>query len=126
MPTYQKLVATHLSPHFREAAEVATEEKVDGTGYRVVFNTGAGAGQTVFHTHAHVLGGRGLQWPPRVAGGTARLLRGAVSVRELVVLGTAAGAGVTAGAILFLVWRALRLVWRPNNSSKPTPLRGAA
>ncbi len=46
----------------REAQEVATEEKAES--YRIVFNTGAGAGQTVFHAHAHVLGGRGLQWPP--------------------------------------------------------------
>jgi histidine triad (HIT) family protein len=45
----------------REAAEVAREEKVDVTGYRLVFNTGPGAGQTVFHAHAHVLGGRDLQ-----------------------------------------------------------------
>ncbi|MGK5632322.1 histidine triad nucleotide-binding protein [Streptomyces sp. URMC 123] len=48
----------------REAGEVAAEDKVDDTGYRVVFNTGTGAGQTVFHAHAHVLGGRGLNWPP--------------------------------------------------------------
>lgn len=48
----------------REAGEIAAQEKVDDHGYRIVFNTGAGAGQTVFHTHAHVLGGRGLQWPP--------------------------------------------------------------
>ncbi|MFJ1746327.1 histidine triad nucleotide-binding protein [Streptomyces sp. NPDC088116] len=48
----------------REAAEVAAQEKADATGYRIVFNTGAGAGQTVFHAHAHVLGGRGLNWPP--------------------------------------------------------------
>lgn len=33
-------------------------------GYRLVFNTGAEAGQTVFHTHLHVLGGRSLTWPP--------------------------------------------------------------
>ncbi|MFI9779126.1 histidine triad nucleotide-binding protein [Streptomyces sp. NPDC051956] len=46
----------------RETAEVAAEEKLES--YRVVFNTGSGAGQTVFHAHAHVLGGRGLQWPP--------------------------------------------------------------
>ncbi|MFI9796259.1 histidine triad nucleotide-binding protein [Streptomyces sp. NPDC052302] len=46
----------------REAQAVADEEKLDS--YRVVFNTGAGAGQTVFHTHAHVLGGRGFEWPP--------------------------------------------------------------
>ncbi|MER5930655.1 histidine triad nucleotide-binding protein [Streptomyces sp. NPDC002054] len=48
----------------REAGEVAAEEKIDGHGYRIVFNTGAGAGQTVWHAHAHVLGGRGLEWPP--------------------------------------------------------------
>lgn len=48
----------------REAGAVAADERVDGSGYRVVFNTGSGAGQTVFHAHAHVLGGRGLDWPP--------------------------------------------------------------
>jgi len=46
----------------REAGQVAADEKLDS--YRIVFNTGGGAGQTVFHAHAHVLGGRGLQWPP--------------------------------------------------------------
>ncbi len=46
-----------------EAAAVAADQGVDG-GYRLVFNTGAGAGQTVFHVHAHLLGGRGLTWPP--------------------------------------------------------------
>ncbi|MFG2994341.1 histidine triad nucleotide-binding protein [Streptomyces sp. NPDC048257] len=48
----------------REAGQVALDEKIVDHGYRVVFNTGSGAGQTVFHAHAHVLGGRGLQWPP--------------------------------------------------------------
>ncbi|MEW2631521.1 histidine triad nucleotide-binding protein [Streptomyces sp. NPDC048389] len=48
----------------REAGAVAVEEKTAGSGYRVVFNTGSGAGQTVFHAHAHVLAGRGLEWPP--------------------------------------------------------------
>jgi len=46
----------------REAQAVADDEKLDS--HRTVFNTGSGAGQTVFHVHAHVLGGRGLQWPP--------------------------------------------------------------
>nr|WP_203634066.1 histidine triad nucleotide-binding protein [Streptomyces sp. SID10815] len=45
-----------------ETQAVADEEKLDS--YRTVFNTGAGAGQTVWHAHAHVVGGRGLQWPP--------------------------------------------------------------
>ncbi|MDQ0842718.1 MULTISPECIES: histidine triad nucleotide-binding protein [Streptomyces] len=47
-----------------EAGQVAADEKADRSGYRIVFNTGSGAGQTVFHAHAHVLGGRGLEWPP--------------------------------------------------------------
>ena len=46
------------------AHKVSEDEGVSETGYRVVFNTGAGAGQTVFHAHAHVLGGRRLTWPP--------------------------------------------------------------
>jgi len=45
------------------AVEVAELEKL-GSGYRVVFNTGADGGQTVFHVHAHVLGGRRFTWPP--------------------------------------------------------------
>jgi histidine triad (HIT) family protein len=48
----------------RDAHEVAAAEGIAASGYRLVFNTGAGAGQTVFHVHGHVLGGRGLQWPP--------------------------------------------------------------
>jgi histidine triad (HIT) family protein len=46
------------------AAAVATQEGIVPTGYRVVFNTGTGAGQSVFHVHCHVLGGRPLAWPP--------------------------------------------------------------
>ncbi|SDG96016.1 histidine triad nucleotide-binding protein [Nonomuraea jiangxiensis] len=46
------------------AHAVAEQEGVADGGYRVVFNTGLGAGQTVFHVHAHVLGGRALTWPP--------------------------------------------------------------
>jgi histidine triad (HIT) family protein len=47
-----------------QAHEVARAEGVSETGYRVVFNTGPDAGQTVPHAHAHVLGGRPLTWPP--------------------------------------------------------------
>jgi histidine triad (HIT) family protein len=46
------------------AHQVAVKEGIDETGYRVVFNTGPQAGQTVAHVHAHVLGGRDLGWPP--------------------------------------------------------------
>ncbi|GAB3204959.1 histidine triad nucleotide-binding protein [Marinactinospora endophytica] len=48
----------------REAQAVAEADGVAESGYRLVFNTGPGAGQTVFHLHGHVLGGRGLEWPP--------------------------------------------------------------
>jgi histidine triad (HIT) family protein len=49
-----------LAELVREAHAVAVEEGLDERGYRLVFNTGAEAGQTVFHAHAHVLGGRAL------------------------------------------------------------------
>ena len=45
------------------AAAVAEQEGL-GDGYRLVFNTGAAAHQTVFHAHLHVLGGRTMGWPP--------------------------------------------------------------
>jgi histidine triad (HIT) family protein len=45
------------------AAQIARERKLTD-GYRTVFNTGAGAGQTVFHLHLHLLGGRHFHWPP--------------------------------------------------------------
>ena len=43
--------------------EVAKEAGLSADGYRVVFNTGAKAGQSVFHLHAHILGGQELGWP---------------------------------------------------------------
>jgi histidine triad (HIT) family protein len=48
----------------RVAARVANEEGLSESGYRTVINTGAGAGQSVFHLHLHVIGGRALNWPP--------------------------------------------------------------
>ncbi len=46
------------------AAEVARLEGIEATGYRLVINNGENAGQTVFHLHCHVLGGRRQGWPP--------------------------------------------------------------
>lgn len=46
------------------AKRVATDEGIDQQGYRTVINTGANGGQTVFHIHLHILGGRQLNWPP--------------------------------------------------------------
>lgn len=48
----------------RVAARVANAAGLAEGGYRTVINNGAGAGQSVFHLHVHVLGGRPLNWPP--------------------------------------------------------------
>ncbi len=49
---------------FRQAAAVAAERGVAASGYRALFNCNRQAGQTVFHLHLHVIGGRPLGWPP--------------------------------------------------------------
>jgi histidine triad (HIT) family protein len=46
------------------AQQIAAEEGVAESGYRAVMNCNEGAGQSVFHIHLHVLGGRALTWPP--------------------------------------------------------------
>lgn len=46
------------------AREVARDAGIATRGYRVVLNTNPDGGQTVFHLHLHVLGGRAMQWPP--------------------------------------------------------------
>lgn len=51
-----------LAALFRIAKELANNLNL--AGYRTVFNTGAEAGQSVFHAHLHLLGGRALGWPP--------------------------------------------------------------
>jgi histidine triad (HIT) family protein len=48
----------------RVAARVANAAGLAEGGYRTVINNGAGAGQSVFHLHVHVLGGRPMNWPP--------------------------------------------------------------
>ncbi len=49
---------------FLVARQVAKDEGIADNGYRVVMNCNADAGQTVFHLHLHMLGGRLLDWPP--------------------------------------------------------------
>jgi histidine triad (HIT) family protein len=46
------------------AGQLAREEKISGSGYRLVFNCNRDAGQEVFHIHLHLLGGREMTWPP--------------------------------------------------------------
>src|SRR2546423_13859929 len=56
---------TLLGHLLRISARVANEHGLsDSGGYRAVINTGRGAGQSVFHLHVHVLGGREMTWPP--------------------------------------------------------------
>jgi histidine triad (HIT) family protein len=48
----------------RRAAAIAKERGISEGGFRTVFNTNREAGQTVFHIHLHLLGGRSMHWPP--------------------------------------------------------------
>jgi histidine triad (HIT) family protein len=52
-----------LAELFALAASIAEDEQLED-GWRLVTNVGAGAGQSVFHLHVHLLGGRSLSWPP--------------------------------------------------------------
>jgi histidine triad (HIT) family protein len=77
-PTHVLVIPRRHEPDAAALAAAAPEELVDlvtsaaavaeqehlGEGYRLVFNTGAQAHQTVFHAHLHVLGGRSMGWPP--------------------------------------------------------------
>lgn len=54
--------AEAIADLFQLAGEIAEARGLNG--YRTVFNTGAEAGQSVFHAHLHLLGGRSLTWPP--------------------------------------------------------------
>jgi histidine triad (HIT) family protein len=56
-----ELLLGHL---FAVAAELARGRQLEAKGYRTVVNNGTWAGQTVFHLHVHVLGGRVFHWPP--------------------------------------------------------------
>ena len=56
---------TSLLGHlFHVANEIAAQKEVDTSGFRIVLNCNEEAGQTVFHIHLHVLGGRQMEWPP--------------------------------------------------------------
>jgi histidine triad (HIT) family protein len=48
----------------RRAGAIAAERGLSAGGYRTIFNTNRDAGQTVFHIHLHLLGGRAMTWPP--------------------------------------------------------------
>jgi histidine triad (HIT) family protein len=46
------------------AVNIARDRQIASSGYRLVFNTNRGAGQSVFHIHMHLIGGRSMAWPP--------------------------------------------------------------
>ena len=59
-PDHQDLIGKM----FLAAKDLAAQEGIEQSGYRCVFNCQRGAGQSVFHIHLHLLGGRALNWPP--------------------------------------------------------------
>jgi histidine triad (HIT) family protein len=56
--------ATVLADMFSLVRRVASAEGIAESGYRVVVNTNADGGQSVYHLHLHLLGGRAMAWPP--------------------------------------------------------------
>ena len=67
IPTINDLIESdcdNLGQLFLVAASIAKKNNFSNEGYRVVMNCNSAAGQTVFHLHLHLLGGRALMWPP--------------------------------------------------------------
>ncbi|GAO04472.1 histidine triad nucleotide-binding protein [Anaeromyxobacter sp. PSR-1] len=67
IPTVNDLAAEDealMGKLVRVAAALAKERGIDGSGWRAIVNTHHDAGQTVFHVHLHLLGGRRMGWPP--------------------------------------------------------------
>ena len=67
IPSLNDLTGEHdalVGRMLRRAAAIAHSKGYDVGGYRTLFNTGSEAGQSVFHIHLHVLGGRSMSWPP--------------------------------------------------------------
>ena len=67
VPSAASLTEEHapmLGRLFSVGANLAREAGIDESGYRIVTNSGSGAGQSVFHIHFHLMGGRSMGWPP--------------------------------------------------------------
>ncbi|NOY67459.1 MAG: histidine triad nucleotide-binding protein [Gammaproteobacteria bacterium] len=60
----QETDASLVGEMYLAAKEIASQSEISEQGYRAVMNCNAGAGQTVFHIHMHLLGGRAMLWPP--------------------------------------------------------------
>ncbi len=67
VPSVHDLAGEHqglVSKLIAVANKIADDRRIAQDGYRLVFNAGPQAGQSVYHVHLHVLGGRALGWPP--------------------------------------------------------------
>ncbi|MFH1825359.1 MAG: histidine triad nucleotide-binding protein [Candidatus Firestonebacteria bacterium] len=67
IPTILEINETHkdiLFNMYQVANKIATERNIANRGFRLVVNCNAEAGQSVFHIHMHLIGGRHMQWPP--------------------------------------------------------------
>jgi histidine triad (HIT) family protein len=67
IPSIHDLTLAHgpmLARMVQVANRIADERKIDRDGYRLVFNNGPQAGQSIYHLHLHLLGGRAMGWPP--------------------------------------------------------------
>lgn len=67
IPSVHDLTAANapmVARMFAVANRIADERQIDRDGYRLVFNKGPQAGQSVYHVHLHLLGGRAMSWPP--------------------------------------------------------------
>jgi histidine triad (HIT) family protein len=67
IPSVRDSKPEHAGLLFRMTAvanQIAVQRKIDRSGFRLVVNTGPQAGQSVYHLHIHLLGGRALAWPP--------------------------------------------------------------
>jgi len=67
IPTLNDLEKSHdllIGKIIRIAKNIAKEKDIEKKGYRLIFNCNQDGGQTVFHLHCHLMGGRKLNWPP--------------------------------------------------------------
>ena len=67
IPTLNEIDTLHteiIGDIVKTASLLAKQEEIDNSGYRTVFNCNQDGGQTVFHIHLHLIGGRPLDWPP--------------------------------------------------------------
>jgi len=60
----QESDANLMGKLFLAVQKIVKQEKIDQSGYRLVWNCNQDGGQEVYHIHCHILGGRSMKWPP--------------------------------------------------------------